>query len=163
VPQGLRWSDLVESTESQILGVICSEAELDSFVWRAPRHDDMVVRILRGSRSGSLKELFQEWGAALQFPHYFGHNWAALDECLGDLEWLPARRYVLFLTEFQDVLPTEEENLHSYVRVLRRAALPAMPNARTMTFVLQSPSHHADLLTTRLQQVGLNDWSWKRL
>jgi barstar (barnase inhibitor) len=163
VSKELRWTDLVEGTEPRILGVTCSEAELDSFVWRAPRRDDMVVRVLRGSRSSSRKELFQEWGAALQFPYYFGHNWAALDECLDDLEWLPARRYVLFLTEFQDVLATAEEDLRSYIRVLQRAAFPATPNARTMTFVLQSPSHHADVLTARLQQVGLEDWSWKPL
>jgi hypothetical protein len=157
----------VESTESRILGVTCSEAEVDSFIWSAPRRDDMVVRVLRGSRSASRKELFQEWAAALQFPYYFGHNWAALDECLDDLEWLPARRYVLFLTEFQDVLAAADEDLRSFIRILRRAATDksagATPNTRTMTFVLQSPPDHADALTTRLEQVGLEDWSWKPL
>ena len=32
---------------------------------------------------------------ALSFPHYFGKNWDALQDCLTDLEWLTANSYVL--------------------------------------------------------------------
>lgn len=35
---------------------------------------------------------------ALEFPAWFGHNWDALADCLGDLEWLePAAGHVLIL------------------------------------------------------------------
>lgn len=34
---------------------------------------------------------------ALQFPEWFGGNWDALDDCLGDLSWLPARGYLVLL------------------------------------------------------------------
>jgi RNAse (barnase) inhibitor barstar len=34
---------------------------------------------------------------ALEFPWWFGQNWDALADCLGDLEWLPAEGYVLLL------------------------------------------------------------------
>jgi RNAse (barnase) inhibitor barstar len=44
-----------------------------------------VVR-LDGSRIDSKDGLLTAVATALAFPHYFGHNWDALDECLGDIE-----------------------------------------------------------------------------
>lgn len=64
------------------------------------------VKILQGNRMRTEAGLFQEFAAALQFPYYFGSNWDALDECLSDLEWLPADGYLLFLSEAQRVLDT---------------------------------------------------------
>jgi len=43
------------------------------------------------------KELFAVVASAMQFPDYFGSNWDALDECLGDMDWLPADGYLLVL------------------------------------------------------------------
>ncbi len=43
-------------------------------------------------------DLFAVLAQALKFPDYFGNNWDALDECLGDLEWWPAKGYVLLLS-----------------------------------------------------------------
>jgi RNAse (barnase) inhibitor barstar len=40
-------------------------------------------------------ELLAELSKVFRFPDYFGGNWDALDECLRDLEWLPAQGYVL--------------------------------------------------------------------
>ena len=54
------------------------------------------VRIdLAGCRSKA--ELLARIAAALEFPRWFGQNWDALADCLGDLEWLPAEGYVLRL------------------------------------------------------------------
>lgn len=33
----------------------------------------------------------------LAFPAWFGHNWDALADCLGDMSWRPAAGYVLVL------------------------------------------------------------------
>jgi RNAse (barnase) inhibitor barstar len=33
----------------------------------------------------------------LALPDYFGANWDALADCLTDLEWVPAKGYVLVL------------------------------------------------------------------
>lgn len=38
--------------------------------------------------------LFRELEVKLAFP-YFGHNWDALNDCLRDMAWLPAKAYVL--------------------------------------------------------------------
>jgi hypothetical protein len=53
--------------------------------------------------------MFAEFAAAWQFPPYFGENWAALDECLADLEWLPARAYVLLVADARQVLVDEAD------------------------------------------------------
>jgi len=43
------------------------------------------------------QDLFAVVSAAMQFPDYFGRNWDALDECLGDMDWLPSGGYLLVL------------------------------------------------------------------
>lgn len=34
---------------------------------------------------------------ALAFPAWFGGNWDALEDCLADLSWMPAKGYVLVI------------------------------------------------------------------
>src|SRR5262245_58318890 len=40
------------------------------------------VRIIRGRKSATKLQFFDEATAALQFPNYFGENWDACNECL---------------------------------------------------------------------------------
>jgi Barstar (barnase inhibitor) len=47
---------------------------------------------------------------AMKFPDYFGFNWDALDECITDLGWCPANRYVLIYDQpevFSKADPTQ--------------------------------------------------------
>lgn len=43
-------------------------------------------------------DLFAQISVALRFPDYFGNNWDAMDECLSDMEWFPAKGYVLLVS-----------------------------------------------------------------
>lgn len=61
----------------------CSEA---AWGWREA---GLTVRVARGLKMRTVDGLFNEIAAALQFPYYFGENWAAFDECLADMDWLP--------------------------------------------------------------------------
>jgi Barstar (barnase inhibitor) len=45
------------------------------------------------------EELLDGLAKTFQFPSYWGRNWDAVDECLRDLEWLPARGCVLRVWE----------------------------------------------------------------
>ena len=55
---------------------------------------------IRGKRCQTEDDLFHEISASFQFPWYFGENWAALDECLCDLEWLSFKRIFLIISDF---------------------------------------------------------------
>jgi len=63
--------------------------------------------------------LYGEFGAALQFPYYFGENWDALEDCLTDLSWRQAQGHVLVFEGFQS-LPAD--NVGVLIDVLASAA-----------------------------------------
>ena len=46
------------------------------------------VRFVRGAKATTKAALFDELAAALQFPFYFGENWDACNDCLGELTWI---------------------------------------------------------------------------
>lgn len=64
------------------------------------RERGLVTVQVRGQKMRTVSALFDEFGAALQFPYYFGENWDAFDECLTDLDWLgyEVPGYVLVVT-----------------------------------------------------------------
>lgn len=70
-----------------------------------------------------LVDLMDEFGAALQFPSYFGENWSAFQECLEDLEWLPSGNgRVIAVVDSDDVLCDDDDvELGTLVRSFTRA------------------------------------------
>ena len=65
----------------------------------------LVVRVVRGRKMSTWQGVFDEFAAALQFPMYFGENFDAFAECIGDLGWLPRQSgYVIVITEPDEVL-----------------------------------------------------------
>lgn len=82
------------------------------------------VRHVRGKKMRSLRALFDEFAAALQFPYYFGENPNAFNECVRDLSWLrPRSGYVLVITDPEEVLVDSDrkDDLDWLVRTLVRA------------------------------------------
>ena len=65
--------------------------------------------------------LMRRFAGAFAFPSYFGHNWDALADCLGDLEWLPADGYVLTLEHLQDLRDADADDYAILVSVLEGA------------------------------------------
>lgn len=82
----------------------------------------VVIRIIRGKRCVTAKSLFQEWAAALQFPSYFGENWDAFEECLTDLDWLPAKAYLIIVTNVDRLLPEMEKEFQTLLEILEEVA-----------------------------------------
>ena len=91
---------------------IASPKEFGEYAYRLnyEKQSEFAIRVVRGNKMRRLADLYDEFAAALQFPDYFGGNWDALDECLTDLDWLPAAGYVLFVSNAVEVLREEPEN-----------------------------------------------------
>ena len=76
---------------------------MESGVYRAARAEPIsqAARRMRLSLTkvafGDKETLLQNFAAALRFPAWFGHNWDALEDCLGDLAWSDAPGHVLLI------------------------------------------------------------------
>jgi hypothetical protein len=67
------------------------------------------VQLARIGLSGcrDKQALMERVARALEFPDWFGGNWDALEDCLGDLSWrAPAPQVLLF--EGHELLPRED-------------------------------------------------------
>lgn len=93
------------------------------FAWKCAE-DGLSARVLRGSKMRSVLALFDELGAVLQFPDYFGANWPAAAECMSDLAWIPAGEgYVLVIVDADLVLSVESpDQIGVLVNTLTSAA-----------------------------------------
>ncbi|MGY0617997.1 barstar family protein [Lysobacter sp. A378] len=61
-------------------------------------------------------------GETLQFPDWFGANWDALADCLGDLSWLPAPGYLLVLDNSGQWQATRDAGFNTLLAILNEAA-----------------------------------------
>ncbi|HWC22836.1 MAG TPA: barstar family protein [Flexivirga sp.] len=69
----------------------------------------LTARVVRGRKMRTVEGLLDEFAAALQFPLYFGENEDAFNECIAELETLPAGEgYVVTVTEPDQVLGDED-------------------------------------------------------
>ena len=76
---------------------------MESGVYRAARVEAVSQAAQRMHLSlarigfGDKETLMRNFAAALGFPAWFGHNWDALEDCLGDLSWSNAQGHVLLI------------------------------------------------------------------
>jgi len=98
--------------------MVTAEQRAESLV-RPPT--GLALKVIKGRHCKTPDNLFTEFARALEFPDYFGHNWDALEECLVDLEWLPARGYIFLITDATHVLPDDEAEYETFLEILRDA------------------------------------------
>ena len=70
----------------------------------------------------------------LQFRSYFGRNWDALDECITDLEWLPGKAYILFVSYANDALGGQDRAFNILLSVIENAAQEWAERTGTMSY-----------------------------
>jgi hypothetical protein len=81
------------------------------------RHSTEVEDAVRGTRldlaranlggAEDKEALLERFALALGFPAWFGGNWDALEDCLGDLGWRAGEGHVLLLTGYEN-LPADD-------------------------------------------------------
>ncbi|RJL29966.1 barstar family protein [Bailinhaonella thermotolerans] len=101
-------------------------------------------RVVRGPRCRTTGALFEEWAAALGFPGYFGRNWDAFDDCLGDLD----PELTILVTGAQELLADEPpRELGVLLTLLGEAGRDGREHV-----VLQAPPESCHEFRTRLRQ-----------
>lgn len=114
------------------------------------------VRVVRGAKMLTEERAFDEFAAAFQFPYYFGENWDAFAECINDLSWLPASRYLTVVRDAHLAMSQEQDRFATLVRILAEAgrswaevsptARPWAPEPRPFhVLLLTTPTHLHEL------------------
>ena len=122
----------------------------------------LVARLIRGRKSTTREAFFDESAAALQFPYYFGENWDAFHDCLGDLAWLHAATVVVGLLDADRLLaagpPESAKHLATVLQeVAARRNRPAGKKAaRPFHVVFQAVPAVAEEVARRWQALGLS-------
>jgi RNAse (barnase) inhibitor barstar len=91
-----------------------------SGVYRVTR-SDAIDEAMRDAAQIDLKDgdALRAIAQALHFPDWFGGNWDALEDCLGDLSWRPGNGHVLVFRNWQALT---SDNLGVLIDVLRSSA-----------------------------------------
>lgn len=90
--------------------------------------------------------LLQRFADAFAFPAHFGHNWDALADCLGDLDWLPAEGYVLTVENLQELRDADAADYATLVSVLEGACEEWREHDRPFWAFLALPDDEFDAL-----------------
>ena len=83
--------------------------------------EGFVLRVVHGAKCKTSAGTFREFARALEFPDYCGCNWDTLEECLTDLEWLPAKGYVVLIVDARSVIPDDDEEYETLLEILNDA------------------------------------------
>jgi RNAse (barnase) inhibitor barstar len=142
--------------------LVAAPSDACDWLW-ALEHDSkqkLAARLIRGRKSATAASFFDEVAAALQFPHYFGENWNALNDCLTDLSWLPAQALVLCIADADQLLAKTPADLKWLIDVLQSAAKewnhPEKPKTpRAFHVVLQVALGHEEVVKTPWQAAGV--------
>jgi hypothetical protein len=110
---------------SEVSALLAMESDVRSAAEAVARWQDagLTVRTVRGRKMRTVGRLFDEMAAALQFPYYFGENWPAFDECLAEMDWLPATvGIVVLVQEAAEVLSDADDvELTVFARLIESA------------------------------------------
>ncbi len=126
-----------------------------------PHLRNTCVVALRGWKMKGRQGLFDEFAAALQFPYYFGENWNAFIDCIGDLGWMRSEAFVLVVERASDALVVaDSDEFVLWLRRLQDAAADlsratSLQSARPFHVILHEVPERVLALETRLRDLGL--------
>lgn len=97
----------------------CQGEQVNKMAMKAVENDfDRIVVVLEGEQCKSVASLLKEFNEKFFFPDYFGFNFDALDECLNDLEWLEAEKYLVFIRDINLVLSEDPGAFNDFIMII---------------------------------------------
>jgi RNAse (barnase) inhibitor barstar len=120
---------------------------------------NFAVKTVAGAKCKTKAGLLSEFARALSFPDYFGHNWDAFEECLADLDWLPASGYVVVVADAELVLtkPDDEDDYETFIEILAEAG-EAWSIKRPPSSAGAGTPFHTVLLVSNKQKHKRRNW-----
>ena len=146
--------------ESKIEYCKLSVRDIDNMFWRLREigAGKVFAARARGSRMSDFQSMSDELSACLHFPYYYGNNWDAFDECIGDLEWLLAEEVFLFIDDFDRVFPRNDEGFNFLMEALEDAIQEHENNQEVnqkLRIVLQTTDVGYKSLQSRLRKKNI--------
>lgn len=92
--------------------------------------------------------LLERFASALAFPDWFGGNWDALEDCLGDLSWRPQRDRVLLIEGFESLASVSHDDFRVLLDLLADVAEHWSAQGRVFLVLFVDPEH----------KLGLRSW-----
>ncbi|GAB3387367.1 barstar family protein [Lysobacter fragariae] len=96
--------------------------DTDAMAEAASGLDFKVLRVALAGVNGK-DDVLQAIAQALEFPEWFGGNFDALADCLGDLSWLPGAGYLVLFDGVDGWRDADDENFATLLDVLNEAAV----------------------------------------
>jgi RNAse (barnase) inhibitor barstar len=122
----------------------------------------LALKIVKGRHCKTPAALFAEFARVLEFPDYFGHNWDALEECLTDLEWLPAKGYAVLIVDAAHVLADDDTEYETFLEILRDAGEAWGSGQAGMGTKRATPFHVLFAVSTR-EKAKRAHWGMKEI
>ncbi|MCU0550349.1 MAG: barstar family protein [Leptolyngbya sp. Prado105] len=72
-----------------------SALDLQAEAAKSASQEGARVFYLDGRKIATKEDFLRETAEVMDFPAYFGKNWDAFDECIRDLSWVSAQKYIL--------------------------------------------------------------------
>jgi len=124
--------------------------------------DGYALKVIKGLKCQTTDGLLTECAHVLDFPDYFGHNWDALEECLADLEWLPAKGYILLITDAAHVLPDDETHYETFLEILCDAG-EAWGNGQAEMGARRATPFHVLFAVSEREKAQRAHWGMKEI
>jgi hypothetical protein len=149
---------------------IMESVELDNLLRQLQeQYPQAIIRRIRGNKSTTVKDFFNEIGAALQFPLCFSETWDAFTRYITDLSWLAGQAHILLISDAAALL-SAENNLQfeilarNFCEVNNQCVFPDKPSSSNQDYfppfrvLLQTPPNEQLLqeLVQRLDNVQIS-------
>jgi RNAse (barnase) inhibitor barstar len=132
------WVDLTKELpglRGQRLHIVESSGEVE--VASALRAAGFDLRVLEGSRIRDEESFFGEAAVGLRLPSYFGRNWDALDDCLGDWHDGDERRIAILWRDADRSLACDAQTVFRAALAFDAAAVSPPAESEQTTLQLE--------------------------